>query len=133
MIASCESSCTAFFKRTRKGKVVRFVRERYQRTDIGLGSLRGAVLDATALQDLVEECPNQTLVVIDTNIALHEIDLLEQQSPLTALLVVTQTVLQELRHRNFAAFKRVRALMDDDSRSIIFYPNEVSSETLHLR
>eukprot|EP01039_Chlorochromonas_danica_P002768 gene2768-3022_t len=133
MIASCDSSCTAFFKKTRKGKVVRFVREKYQRTDIGLGSLRGSVLDAAALQDLVEECPNQTLVVIDTNIALHEIDLLEQESPLTALLVVTQTVLQELRHRNFAAFKRVRALMDDGSRSIIFYPNEVSSETLHLR
>lgn len=133
MIASCELNRTAFFRRTRKGKVTRFVREKYQRTDVGYGVLHGNTLNQATLQAVVEESTNKILVVVDTNIMLHEIDILEQQSPVTALLLVTQTVLQELRHLNFAAFKRVRSLMEDESRNIIFFPNEASAEANHVR
>ncbi len=123
----------AFFKRSRRGKIMRLVRERYQRSDVGYGVLHGVTLHADNLQELVEDSANKTLVFVDTNILLHEIDLLEQQAAATALLVVTQTVLQELRHRNLAAFKRIRALMQDETRNIIFYPNELASVTSYAR
>jgi hypothetical protein len=133
MISAADSNLFTFFKRTRKGKVLRFVREKYVRSDLGYGVLHGNVLDSQTLQRLVEESNHKTLVFVDTNIVLHEIDLLEQQSPATSLLVFTQTVLQELRHLNFAAFKRAQALMEDNTRSIIFFPNELSQQSLHLR
>ena len=125
----------AFFRRSRRGQVVRIVRERYLRqdADIGCGYMHGLRVAAEQLEELVGGSPHRQLLVVDTNIALHQVDVLEYRCPATALVLVPQTVLQELRHLNLAAFKRVLSLFNDESKSFIFYPNELSIHTSSYR
>lgn len=123
----------AFHKRTRKGKVIRIVQEKYLRSDANFGYVKQACLSESDLRDIVSKAPHKQLLVIDTNIALHQIDVLEYKCPATALIVVLQTVLQELRHLNLATYRRLTALLKDDNRSYVFYPNELSASTLLLR
>ncbi|RYG60606.1 hypothetical protein EON64_19180 [archaeon] len=133
MIANACADHVTFFKRGRRGQVVKYVREKYRRDDVGFGSLHGSLIDQANLQRLVVESQNKTLVFLDTNIALHEIDLLEQQSPVTSLMVVCQTMLQELRRLNFSAYKRMQELISSEKRNIIFYPNELSEDSKYTR
>jgi exosome complex exonuclease DIS3/RRP44 len=119
----------AFNKKTRKGKVIRLVKEKYLRADVGYGYLHGEVIYSETLRNLVKAAPYQHLLVIDTNIALHQIDALEYKCPATSLMIVLQTVLQELKKLNLSVYRRLDALMRDESRNFIFYPNEIASET----
>jgi exosome complex exonuclease DIS3/RRP44 len=77
----------------------------------------------------VQLAPHKQLLIVDTNIALHQIDVLEYNCPATSLVIVLQTVLQELRHLNLAAYKRVLELLKDQTKTFIFYPNEMSAQT----
>eukprot|EP00602_Paraphysomonas_sp_CaronLab_P006700 CAMPEP_0185034340 /NCGR_PEP_ID=MMETSP1103-20130426/24109_1 /TAXON_ID=36769 /ORGANISM="Paraphysomonas bandaiensis, Strain Caron Lab Isolate" /LENGTH=1005 /DNA_ID=CAMNT_0027570957 /DNA_START=192 /DNA_END=3209 /DNA_ORIENTATION=- len=76
---------------------------------------------------MVSKAPHRHLLIIDTNVAIHQIDVLEYNCPATSLVVVLQTVLQELRHSNLSVYRRMCALLQDNSRSYIFFPNEQSS------
>jgi exosome complex exonuclease DIS3/RRP44 len=78
----------------------------------------------------VSESPHQQLLVIDTNVALHQIDILEHDCPATGLIVILQTVLQEVRHRNLAVYRRLCNLVKNEKKNYIFFPNEVSQETV---
>jgi exosome complex exonuclease DIS3/RRP44 len=122
-----------FFKKTRKGKVVQPVHEKYLHSDLECGYLCGSSLPQAKLVQMVEQAPHKHLLVIDTNIAMHQIDVLEYNCPATSMLVVLQTVLQELRHLNHSVYQRVMTLMKDASKSFIFYPNEASTSTSILR
>eukprot|EP01031_Cornospumella_fuschlensis_P044984 gene44984-55024_t len=133
MIASASADHVTFFKRGRRGQVVKYVREKYRREDTMFGALRGTVVTPENLQKLVQEAQNHTVVFLDTNVALHEIDLLEQESPVTSLMVACQTMLQELRRLNFSAYKRMQELISNEKRNIIFYPNELSVEAKYIR
>ena len=84
----------SFFKRTRKGHIVRLVHDKYLRSDIECGYLLGRVLSQHQLQKIISEAPHQQLLVIDTNIALHQIDILEHQCPATSLVVMNQVLLR---------------------------------------
>lgn len=64
---------------------------------------------------------------------LQQIDVFEQKCPATSLLVVMQTVLQELRGLSLAVYRRVMALMKDESKSFIFYPNEHATDSVAYR
>jgi hypothetical protein len=85
------------------------------------------------LSELVSQSPHKHLLVVDTNIVMHQIDLLEYQCPATSLVLITQTVLQEIQHINLAVYRRLNLLLQDEKRSYIFYPNEVSADTAVLR
>ena len=72
-----------FFRRTRKGDIVKTVREHYLRDDLWCGVYRchrcGA--DTRSLARDLASCglslASKTLLVIDTNVALHHTDLLQ--------------------------------------------------------
>jgi hypothetical protein len=83
-----------------------------------------------ALINLVKSAPHKHLLIADTNVLLQQIDVFEQKCPATSLLVVMQTVLQELRGLSLAVYRRVMALMKDESKSFIFYPNEQSADSV---
>ncbi len=83
--------------------------------------------------DLVSHAPHKHILILDTNVALNQIDVFEYRTPATSLVVVLQTVLQELRHLNVGIYRRLLALMQDESRSYIFFPNEHCSETTQQR
>lgn len=118
-----------FFKKTRKGKVVQPVQEKYLHADLECGYMSGASVTRSKLSELVALAPHKQLLVIDTNIAMHQVDVLEYNCPATSTLVVVQTVLQELRHLNHSIYLRIMELIKDSSRSYIFYPNELSAQT----
>ena len=80
----------SFYKRTRKGQIVRLVHDKYLRNDIDCGYLFGKPLDQETLRRIVSEAPHKQLLIIDTNIAVHQIDILEHQCPVTSLVVILQ-------------------------------------------
>jgi hypothetical protein len=155
-----ESKIKCFYKKTRKrGKVVKIVEEKYYRSDIDCGYLFSnlntndhddddEVMDVSAssssidansgisvdsLKQMVHHAAHKQLLLIDTNIALHQIDVLEYNCSATALVVVLQTVLQELKHLNTSVYRRMLELMKTPTKSFIFYPNEASYHTAVFR
>ena len=119
----------AFFKRTRKGKVIKLTKEKYLRSDLKCGYLHSLIISSKDLNHLVHENANKHVCVVDTNICLHEIDVLEYRSPNHLIIVILQTVLQEVKNLNLSVYKRLSTLLADETRFFIFYPNEVSSVT----
>ncbi|KAK4055063.1 exosome catalytic subunit dis3 [Microbotryomycetes sp. JL221] len=87
-----------FWRKTARGRVQRVVREHYLRP----------VADFAAPPSTVTKW-----LVVDTNIVLHQIDLLSAAKfPLP--LLVPQTVLDEVRHRSLPLYNKFKALLDDD-------------------
>jgi len=123
------SSKLAFFKRTRKGKVIKLTKEKYLRSDLKCGYLRSSILSIKDVHHLVQENLNQHVCVVDTNICLHEIDVLEYRSSNPLIIIILQTVLQEVKNLNLSVYKRLSSLLADETRFFIFYPNEVSTVT----
>ena len=94
-----------FVKKTKKGAVVKVVREHYLRDDVYCGVIGCSLCKQQ--QAALERCPVVAsdlcqyphLVLPDTNIVLHQTDFLEDVAVRNA--VILQTVLQEV---NFGEF-----------------------------
>ncbi|CAM9215017.1 unnamed protein product [Hapterophycus canaliculatus] len=119
----------AFFKKTRKGKILRVVSDHYLRDDIGCGSLSGNPVSNEDLVQLARESVTKRFLVLDTNVVLNQMDLLDNPSPALSCVIVLQTVLQEARHNNLSLFRRLKQLLKDDSRVFVFFANEHHCET----
>ena len=128
----CGQLCTmrsirVFNKRTRRGKVVKVVREHYVRDDIPCAAAGCSVCDNTTDHTpvLLSETPYANrYLVIDTNVALHQMDLLEHSCKALCDVIVCQTVLEEVKHRNLAVSRRLASLIADHSRRFILFANE---------
>ncbi|EWM28887.1 exosome complex exonuclease rrp44 [Nannochloropsis gaditana] len=143
----------AFFKRTRRGKVMRILEEHYLRDDIGLGTLHGSECSALTPEELVQLMEGRvegglkegeeggheggvkkktpTLTILDTNVALEQIDFLENAEASEAVLgvvVLLQTVLEEVKGNSLSVYRRLHKLLLDDSRAYIFFANEHAAE-----
>lgn len=114
----------AFMKKTRRGQVVKVVREHYLRDDISCGALFCSVCD-TQSACLTQSVAN--ILVLDTNVTLHHIDLLEN----TAIndVVILSVVLEEVKNRNVSVYNRVRALCSNPLRRFFVFANEHHKET----
>ena len=94
-----------FVKKTKKGAVVKVVREHYLRDDVWCG-VRGCgmcrqqdpPLENCPLVDS-DLCPDPHYLVPDTNIVLHQIDFLAD--PAITNVIILQVVLQEVSGTNF--------------------------------
>jgi len=100
-----------FVKRTRRGQVKTHVRQQYLRDDLPTGSPH---LDEPHLEP---KLAGARYLVLDTNVVLHQIDLLER--PTLCDVIVTQTVLDEVRHNKISVHKRLRALIADEKRRFL--------------
>jgi exosome complex exonuclease DIS3/RRP44 len=124
-----------FFRRNRKGRILTVVKEHYLRDDIPT-MVPGALDDSKDAAEsgmfamLSSEPWDGTYRVLDTNIALHQLDLLEMTgvSPLHDV-VVPQTVLDEVKRRNLAAYTRLLALVADHSRRFVMFPDQFHRDT----
>lgn len=114
----------SFVKKTKKGKVLKVVREHYLRDDIYSGSPLDAQCDPES-HKLSAEAPHY--LVIDTNIALHQMDLLEHTSVTDA--IVTSVVLEEVRARNSSVYQRLRGLIASPTKRFYVFANEHHKET----
>jgi len=114
-----------FVKRTRRGQVKTFVRQQYLRDDLPTGSPQ---LDEPHLDP---KLMGSTYLVLDTNVVLHQIDLLERAGMRD--VIILQTVLDEVRHNKMSVHKRLRAIIDDASRRFHVFSNEFHRDTFTRR
>ncbi|KAJ2933461.1 hypothetical protein H1R20_g3629, partial [Candolleomyces eurysporus] len=130
-----------FFKKTARGKVIKVLRERYLRDDVGCGiqNCRECSEACTPSSSLLPESgaehslfPDGHFVLPDTNVFLSQMDLLES-SLFRPPIILLQTVVEEVRHRSLPLYNRLKALMAMDDKSIWTFYNEYRSETAVVR
>ncbi|KAL3151102.1 hypothetical protein ABBQ38_012969 [Trebouxia sp. C0009 RCD-2024] len=114
----------AFVKKTRKGKVLKVVREHYLRDDIWSGS----PLDAECDQDAVKLSASAAhYLIVDTNIVLQQMDFLEHQA--VKDVIIMSVVLEEVKHRNQSIYQRLRTLCASDTKRFFVFANENHRDT----
>ncbi|MGH0159666.1 UNVERIFIED_CONTAM: hypothetical protein FKN15_037839 [Acipenser sinensis] len=112
---------------------MKIVREHYLRDDIWCGSevCDSCKQDSPVLQQdpCIEsslcKCPHYILP--DTNVVLHQIDVLED--PAITNVIMLQTVLQEARHRSAPVYKRIKDVIHNVERHFYTFTNEHHRET----
>ena len=118
----------SFVKKTKAGRVMKVVREHYLRDDIFVGTelalpeFRGPDPGSWVLANDAD-----SYVVVDTNVALHQIDLLAHQS--VQNLIVTSVVLEECRNRSRPSYERLRLLCQDPRKKFFVFANEHHRDT----
>lgn len=124
-----------FMKKTKSGGVMKIVRERYLRDDIPCGSpacLKDCeALDRYCLEDLPisdsKLVPDPHYIIPDTNVVLHQIDVLED--PSVKNIIILQIVLDEIRHRSAPIFKRMKDLLSTSTKCSYTFCNEFNMHT----
>lgn len=122
-----------FVKKTRSGGVVKIVREHYLRDDIWCGSelCTECKQESTVLQKdaYIESnlCTYPHYLIPDTNVVLHQIDVLED--PIIRNVIILQTVLQEVRHRSAPIYKRLKDMLHAQEKHFYTFTNEHHRET----
>lgn len=137
----------AFTKITKKGAVVKVVKEHYLRDDIPCG-LEGCTIGCNdgiktspaqtdrpgplvlLLNPFDEDCRLQLedakfqhyILIPDTNVFLHHLDVLESKA--FANVVVLQTVLEEVRNRSAVTHQRIRSLIGRPEKRFFVFSNE---------
>ncbi|XP_047968505.1 exosome complex exonuclease RRP44 homolog A-like [Salvia hispanica] len=114
----------SFVKKTKQGKVMKVVREHYLRDDIYCGAPFCKVCDVTGAR---LDSNASTIIVVDTNVVLHQIDLLE--NPAVDNVVVLSIVLEEVKNKNLAVYNRLRALCSNTLRRFFVFSNEYHKDT----
>ncbi|XP_058764540.1 exosome complex exonuclease RRP44 homolog A-like [Vicia villosa] len=114
----------SFVKKTKGGKVMKQVREHYLRDDIYCGSPSCTVCDSSGarLSDSAS-----TILVVDTNVVLNQIDLLENSA--IDDVVVLSIVLEEVKNKNMSVYNRLRAICSNSNRKFFVFSNEYHRDT----
>ncbi|KAL6523031.1 Exosome complex exonuclease RRP44 A [Orobanche minor] len=114
----------SFVRKTKHGSVIKVVREHYLRDDINCGAPFCKVCDVAAA---CLSFTASTIIIIDTNVVLHQIDLLE--NPAIDDVVVLTVVLEEVKNKNLAVYNRLRALCSNPLRRFFVFSNENHKDT----
>lgn len=122
-----------FTKKTRRGNILKIVREHYLRDDLSCGS------EACTKKDCIMQSKEKNSLEIepksisslfnfshylipDTNIILHQMDVLED--PMFTNVIITQTVLQETKARSISCYQRLHQLLNSPTRRFYCFVNE---------
>ncbi|CAH9099659.1 unnamed protein product [Cuscuta epithymum] len=114
----------SFVRKTKQGKVIKVVREHYLRDDIYCGASFCKTCDVSSARLSSSASP---ILVVDTNVVLHQIDLLE--NPSIDDVVVLSVVLEEVKNKNISVYNRLRALCSDSLRKFFVFSNEYHKDT----
>ena len=131
----------SFMKVTKKGTLMNFVKEHYLREDIPCG-----FLECPSCEKLLTSGDNARVVsvqetkevwVVDTNVWLHQLDLLEQllfqkdaSSTLKIVVILLENVLEEIKHRQQKTYEKVRAWLISYPRApFLVFANDHSKAT----
>jgi len=104
---------------TCRGNVVKIVKEHYLRDDIWCGSAMCQDCVQSGEQVKLSDAASQYLLP-DTNVVLHQMDLLESKTGAFNNIIVLQTVLQEVKHRNYKLYQRMRTLLNTNGSAFVF-------------
>ena len=122
-----------FMRKTKKGAVLKVVREHYLRDDVWCG-VKGCTL-CKQQTPVLESCPivesdlctHPHYLLPDTNVVLHQIDFLED--PAIVNVILLQVVLQEVKHQNLGVYKRIRDVIGNPVKFFYVFANEHHHET----
>lgn len=122
----------AFVKRTRKGNVIKVIKEHYLRDDIWC-SVEGCQkckqekihLSCNPRKTKLSEYPQ--LIIPDTNIFLHQTDIIEHVA--FTNVIVLQTVLDEVRARSLQVYNRIKTMLEEVPKHFYFFSNEHNRHT----
>ncbi|CDH60378.1 exosome complex exonuclease rrp44 isoform 1 [Lichtheimia corymbifera JMRC:FSU:9682] len=123
----------AFVKRTRKGNVVKVVKEHYLRDDITCSSAACNACEQQSLPILSANPRKSELtdrphyIIPDTNVFMNQLDIMEH--PSIKDVIVLQTVREELRHLSLAVYNRLNAILADKNRRFYLFANEHHRDT----
>ncbi|GHJ89926.1 hypothetical protein NliqN6_6328 [Naganishia liquefaciens] len=128
-----------FLKKTKRGKVIKVLRERYLRDDIPCGyegckecadypGYRAALPAVGFTKHRKWTGVAGHWLVVDTNIVLGQMDLLAAL-PATVPLVLPSTTLAEVRHRSLPLYNRLQQLITEEDRHVWVFWNEQRRET----
>ncbi|XP_067651291.1 exosome complex exonuclease RRP44-like [Haliotis asinina] len=124
-----------FVKKTKKGSVMKIVREHYLRDDITCGSeICKSCEHSDGSQVLVSEpstdsslCPTRHYIVPDTNVVLHQFDVLEDKGIQNAIIL--QTVIEEVKHKSIPVYKRLKDQLGNSDKHFYTFSNEYHRDT----
>lgn len=66
--------------------------------------------------------PYRHYLVLDTNVVLDQIDVFEED--VLKNIIVLHTVLNEVKHRSSAVYKKLKNIISDQSRNVYTFVNE---------
>ncbi|CAF4591574.1 unnamed protein product, partial [Rotaria sp. Silwood2] len=119
----------SFLRKTRRGHVLKITHELYLRTDITCGSnaCQQCIVDQSTILDKHMKNGNNLVstghyLLVDTNIVLQQVDVLEDS--LFTNVIVPQVVLDEVRHKSLAIYKRIRSIIAIPERKFFVFINE---------
>eukprot|EP00794_Sanderia_malayensis_P006904 gene6904-7682_t len=122
-----------FVKKTRRGGIVKVVREHYLRDDIHCATehcnscdQEKFVLEQSPIS-FSSLCKFPHYILPDTNVVLHQLDVLEDN--MIQNVVILQTVLEEVKHRSYVAYKRIREIITRQEKKFYVFSNEHHPET----
>ena len=117
-------------KKTRRGNILKIVREHYLRDDLSCGSELCAN-EICESKSVLESRPSIKCnlfseivhyIVPDTNIILHQMDVLED--PIFRNIIITQTVLNETKAKSISCYQRLTQLLNSPERKFYCFINE---------
>lgn len=124
---------------TRGGKLLRVREQQYLRDDIPCGledcnlcsgdATEHAADGATLTQSISQDARDKRILVIDTNVCLHQMDLLEASGSALTDVIVLQTVMKETKHRSLSVYTRLLELIKSVSRRFVPFANENHRDT----
>ncbi|KAK4857935.1 hypothetical protein QYF36_008462 [Acer negundo] len=115
-----------FSKKTRNNKIKKEVREVYLRDDICCGVSSCTTCESPTASSATRLTAS-TILVVDTNVVLHQIDLLE--NPAIDDVVVLSVVLDEVKNKNLSVYNRIRALCSNSLRKFYVFANKFHKDT----
>lgn len=136
-----------YVKFGKKNKILTVVKELYLRKDIFCGSelcdecyasktLRASLADGHVLSQRLSSAPKGSskpvdYLVIDTNIVLHQMDILNK--PNFKNVIVLQTVLDEVKNQSQQLYADLRELCSDSEKQFYVFSNEFREYVAYKR
>ncbi|XP_055847363.1 exosome complex exonuclease RRP44 [Episyrphus balteatus] len=124
-----------FTRKTKRGNILKIVREHYLRDDLGCGSQLCKICHQDDLElHLANNAKSKSsmfdfphYLLLDTNVVLDQIDVLEEDA--VCNVIVLTTVLQEVKHRSSSVYNRFRDIFNHAARNFYVFVNEHHKDT----
>ena len=124
-------------RKTKKGSILKTVREHYLRSDISCGvencttcppNLTSSKLSSLPLIES-NLCGGPHYIIPDVSVALRQVDFLEDDA--IRNVIILQTVLQEVRQERLIVYKRIRDTVSNPDKCFYVFSNEHHKDTYY--
>ncbi|XP_066157752.1 exosome complex exonuclease RRP44 [Euwallacea fornicatus] len=124
----------SFIKKNKIGNFLKNVKEHYIRDDISCGISSCTKCQTESSSHLSKYQFNKCslydfnhFIILDTNIILHQIDVLEE--PVLCNVIILHTVYKEVKHRSLPIYKRLNTIIDNPNRHFYVFVNDHHKDT----